>query len=158
MNNFLKIIKKHKIFWGIVLILFAIFAFESGIVVYKSWNDTQKIKRLAEDLEKYERDLEAKKTADTIGGNTPQETLNMFIKAVEAGNYELASKYMVIEEQEKWKEDLSTAKNVDFLLNNLKEGLMKEGEYSFNKNKYFLHNPLTSFTLYPSGNWKIEKI
>ncbi|MDP1706781.1 MAG: hypothetical protein Q8L36_03095 [bacterium] len=37
---------------------------------------------------------------DTYGGKTPQETLNMFIEALKAGDTELASKYFVLTEKE----------------------------------------------------------
>lgn len=36
---------------------------------------------------------------DFTGGDTPKETVNLFIAAVRAGDYDLASKYYVIKEQ-----------------------------------------------------------
>jgi hypothetical protein len=44
--------------------------------------------------------LEAAYKADTYGGATPEETLKLFIDALEKKDYELASKYFVVEEQE----------------------------------------------------------
>lgn len=43
--------------------------------------------------------LEAAYKADTYGGATPEETLKLFIDALEKKDYELASKYFVVEEQ-----------------------------------------------------------
>jgi hypothetical protein len=50
-------------------------------------------------LQKKESDLEASYKADTYGGETPEETLRFFIDALEKKDYELASKYFVVEEQ-----------------------------------------------------------
>ena len=44
-------------------------------------------------------------TEDTYGGKTPQETLNLFIVALKAGDVELASKYFMLDDnlsREKW--------------------------------------------------------
>jgi len=40
---------------------------------------------------------------DFVGGNTPEETIDLFIDALKKGDYELASKYFVIDEQGRWK-------------------------------------------------------
>lgn len=40
---------------------------------------------------------------DYIGGDTPEQTVDLFIAALKKGDYGLASKYFVISEQEKWK-------------------------------------------------------
>jgi len=37
---------------------------------------------------------------DTYGGETPEETLELFISALEKGDVELASKYFVLDKQE----------------------------------------------------------
>lgn len=43
--------------------------------------------------------LEAKYKSDTYGGDTPEETLRLFVEALEKGNFELAAKYYVPERQ-----------------------------------------------------------
>lgn len=43
--------------------------------------------------------LEARYRADTYGGDTPEETLRLFVEALEAKDYELAAKYFVPENQ-----------------------------------------------------------
>lgn len=57
------------------------------------------MERTAEMWRKAEQELHQMQLADTYGGKTPQETLRMYIEAVEKGDYELASKYFVIENQ-----------------------------------------------------------
>src|SRR3989338_7176316 len=57
---------------------------------------------------RYYADLEKQYAEDTFGGKTPEETLQLFIDALKAGNIELASKYFVKEEQEKWLKNLTT--------------------------------------------------
>lgn len=43
---------------------------------------------------------------DTYGGKTPEETYQMFLTALKAKDIELASKYFVLEEQERYKQAL----------------------------------------------------
>lgn len=43
--------------------------------------------------------LEAQYRADTYGGTTPEETLRLFIEALEKKDYILASKYFLVEER-----------------------------------------------------------
>lgn len=154
--------KSHKIFWTIVIILFILFLAELGLRYYEKWQGVRQVEELARELERIESEREAIKTADTIGGKTPQETLRMFISAVEAGDYELASKYFVVEEQEKWKKELNEIKvkdNLETFLGPLVEARISQGEYSKSKDTHSIHKPvLISFVKYPSGNWKIEEI
>lgn len=46
---------------------------------------------------------------DKIGGDTPEQTVDLFIEALKKGDYELASKYFVIDEQEKWRKMFNEA-------------------------------------------------
>ena len=151
--------KSNKIFWGIGIFCVAIFLFLVGFGYYQQWKGEKQVEKLANALKQMKEEIYNKKAADTIGGKTPQETLDLFIAAVEKGDYELASKYFVIEKQEQWKEDLSTAKNVDELLYDLKNAQKSEGSYSMDEKSYVIRRPiLVSFALYPFGNWKIEEI
>ncbi len=52
------------------------------------------------------KDLERQYAEDPYGGDTPEETLRLFIDALKAGDMELASKYFVLDKQEQWKNDL----------------------------------------------------
>jgi hypothetical protein len=154
--------KSSKIFWGIGLFFVAVFLFLEGYYYYDQWRGERRVEELARALQKWEQEIYNKKAADKIGGKTPSETLQMFIAAVEKGDYELASKYFVIEKQEKWKKELQGIidyKKSDIFLNPIKEAQNNLGEYSQKKDTYSIHKPiLVSFILYPSSNWKIEEI
>ncbi|MEK7480570.1 MAG: hypothetical protein AAB604_00520, partial [Patescibacteria group bacterium] len=65
----------------------------------------------------YYEDLAQRYTEDTFGGATPEETLELFIAALEAGNIDLASKYFVAEKQEEWKKNLENIKANNVLEN-----------------------------------------
>ena len=52
-------------------------------------------------LVKYFEDIEEEYRNDMYGGATPEETLQLFIAALEAGDIELASKYFLPDEREK---------------------------------------------------------
>ena len=151
--------KSNKIFWGIGLFFVALFIAVEGYSYYDQWRGEKRVEELAQLLTKIEKDAFDKKAADKIGGKTPQETLDLFIKAVESGDYELASKYFVVEKQKEWKENLNTAKNIDEFLQIIKNTKQSEGEYSEDKKTYSIYKPTSiDFILYPSGNWKIEEI
>lgn len=70
-----------------------IFAYLKIIGPYAS---EMKYKKFLEDyLKSYKEDV--------IGGNTPEETIDLFIDALKKGDYELASKYFTVEQQEIWR-------------------------------------------------------
>ena len=151
--------KRSKIFWIILIILFVLMLTELGLRYYDRWHGQKRVEELARELERIESERTAALAADTIGGETPQETLRMFIDAVEAGDYELASKYFVIEKQEEWRNHLESSKNLEELLALLKESMNSSGEYSLTEKLFSVYEPIVvDFILYPSGNWKIEEI
>ncbi|MBI2039019.1 MAG: hypothetical protein HYT22_01935 [Candidatus Niyogibacteria bacterium] len=47
-------------------------------------------------------ELERLYAEDTYGGQTPEETLQLFIDALKAGDIELASRYFIVDKQEEW--------------------------------------------------------
>lgn len=53
--------------------------------------------------------LEAQYKTDTYGGATPEETLRLFVEALEKRDYELAAKYFVPEERENFAKDVLKA-------------------------------------------------
>ncbi len=154
--------KSSKIFWGIGIFFVALFILAEGWYYYDKWQGEKRVEKLAQALEEIQKEYLDRKTADKIGGKTPQETLDMFISAVEKGDYDLASKYFVIEKQDEWKKELIDIKNknkMNVFLPPIQEAKNSQGEYSEKKDTYSIHNPiLVSFILYPSGNWKIEEI
>lgn len=64
--------------------------------------------RYEEALQKHNDEMRARYTADIDGGKTPEETIELFITALKAGDIEQASKYYVLEKQE---EELVHLKN-----------------------------------------------
>lgn len=114
----------------------------------KEWNDYLE--------EKYNKIKD-----DTYGGETPYETLEMYIDAVESEDYELASKYFTIENREEELESLNTApqKNVDMSVELLKDSLEEKGSYNLEKTSFVIRKPLlVEFVKYPSNVWKIREI
>jgi len=154
--------KSNKIFWSIGIFCVAVFLLIEGWNYYSQWKGEKRIDELAQELRRLDREYYERKATDKIGGKTPQETLDLFIQAVEKGDYELASKYFVVGEQGKWRKDLEEvgmAKKLDTLLDPLKQVNILKGSYSSDKKEFVVRKPiLVSFILYPSGNWKIEEI
>src|SRR3989344_4079216 len=60
-------------------------------------------------LIKYFEDIQEEYRNDTYGGATPEETLQLFIAALEAEDIELASKYFLPDEREEMKSYLLRA-------------------------------------------------
>lgn len=121
----------------------------------------KRVERLAEELKKIEQEDYERAMADTYGGKTPQETLQMYIDAVEKGDYELASKYFVLSGQETEMQNLSNIakENITTLVSLLKQSLETSGSYSEDGSSYAIRRPiLVRFVLYPNGIWKILEI
>jgi len=116
---------------------------------------------MAEAFQKAEQELYQKMMADTYGGKTPQETLELFIAAVEKGDYELASKYFVKSKQEEELRALQAAEkaDIDNVIKLMKETENDSGSYSADRKTFIVRKPiLTEYTFYPSGIWKIVEI
>lgn len=139
------------VFWGVIF----------GTVRYNRWRAEEGVRKTAEALERFAKEDFDRAMADTVGGKTPQETLDLFIAAVESGDYELASKYFIGDKQEAEFEDLEKSdrkniKNALFLLQKIKEG---DGIYSFDEQEYSVDEPIyIRFKVYPNGIWKIIEI
>lgn len=126
--------------WSAVFLLAALAAFVIwGLIKTGPWLRSFQEKRLAE------KDLGEQYKNDKYGGRTPQETLNMFLLALENGDIELASKYFVIEKQGAWAKTLNLYKTQN-LLGSFGQELKSE--------------PIDTsmFKLYPSGAWKIREL
>jgi len=98
-------------FWVLVLMILLVGGGYSVWNKYFSFNPTKV-------LEQAEQDYIAAMTADTYGGKTPQETLDMFVEALRTGDIELASKYFLLDEnlsREEWVARLVDIENDGFL-------------------------------------------
>ena len=158
---FLRIIRSFVfIIISVVILGGGFFAGIYSYDYYWQWQNRQDLRNLVKSYEQAQKDEEARKMADTFGGKTPQETLQMFIDAVEAGDYELASKYFVEGKREEWKgELLLTNRNnsIEDFLESVKESLNDLKEiYS---GTYIANNPVyIEVILYPNGIWKLTEI
>ena len=99
---------------------------------------------MAEALKKAEQEDYKRAMADTYGGKTPQETLQMYIDAVEKGDYELASKYFIGDNQEKELRsfDGATKEFIKNYLNLLNEAIKNQGNYSWDKTYFSINKPI----------------
>jgi len=109
--------KKIKFIIWFVILLFGVMTVVNLVLFgwYKltQYINTKKVQQLAEELKKQEEEQYQKAMADTYGGKTPQETLKMYIDAVQKGDYELASKYFIESKREKEKQSLLNSKKED---------------------------------------------
>ena len=84
--------KVKKIWWGVVAVIVVIICwFWFGQRVFIHWQQQRIIAGLEKVKDQYKQ--------DQYGGATPEETLQMFIKAFKARDLTLASKYFVPEKQ-----------------------------------------------------------
>jgi len=108
---------------------------------------------------------------DTYGGKTPQETLNMFVVALRAGDVELASKYFMLNTggkiDEKWINGLKKTKEegkllevTDLLSKALPAGSSMKGYFGFEirDNAGNLLNDINLELNEYSGIWKIRSL
>ena len=119
------------------------------------------------EIARYMERLEEAYKNDTYGGDTPEETLNLFIAALKAGDTDLAAKYFLLEEQEKMKGELRISKQnnvLPLLIGDLeKERIGKDlykGSFRF-RTKATAEEPSFSFDLIQNPytkKWKIESL
>lgn len=144
----------------LAIILFAFAAF-IGLRLYDRWRGEQAVEQLADALKKAEDEAYARAMADTYGGKTPQETLAMYIAAVEKGDHELASKYFIEKNRERELKSFNgaTEKFIREYLGLLKEAVKNEGSYTADKKYFSIDKPIgVRGMLYPNGIWKIIEI
>ncbi len=157
--------EKRGKYWKFAVGLVALVLLALGAFVAARYYGRLEEQRAANDatqsLQKEIADYNARLALDTYGGKTPQETLQLYVDAVEKGNYVLASKYFIGDNQEKELSSLqnSPKENTQNVLRLLKTDLQSEGSFSENKDTYGIEKPLfVDFRLYPNGIWKIIEI
>lgn len=154
---FIKQNLKKSIYIAIGIIVFGFLS-----IYFLGWYGDWKFNR---DLEIIKGEMERPYLEDTYGGKTPKETLKMFITAIEKEDFDLASKYFVIERQEEWRIELIEIKNAnkmqEFLkpiLNEIDSLELKEPKLETQENYISGSMVLFEFVKYPQGNWKIKEI
>ncbi|MBI4134773.1 MAG: hypothetical protein HY471_01540 [Candidatus Sungbacteria bacterium] len=132
------------------LVLFALDYYE-----YRKSPEYQALKQYKEWEESYRN--------DPYGGSTPEETLQLFIDALKKGDIELASKYFIIDEQEKWIVNLKQIQEknlLDEMIRDLKREKSKheigDGQVSFDIANDQSQGALTILLgRGPNNRWKI---
>src|SRR3989344_8812900 len=114
--------KNYRIFAAVFLILVILLG------AYFVWSryfspEAKRREEATRNVEKFMKanaDFEAVMRADTYGGKTPQETLDMFIDALKKGDIDLAAKYFELETnmndknyltRKKWEDGLKATKD-----------------------------------------------
>lgn len=102
---------------------------------------------------------------DPYGGETPEETLALFIDALKKGDTELAAKYFVLEKQEEWRADLSQIKEKGLLdemvgdLSRLKKSKETIDESFFTAtNEENIVSVLVNMRKHVNGKWKLADL
>jgi len=116
--------------------------------------------------QEWEQTYEAAMRADTYGGSTPQETLDLFVAALEQGDLELASKYFVLEENGERDpiflsnlKDLDASEKIPEILEVIKSAIYDTAS-SYSSAAWFKssqHGILLKLNKY-SNVWKIESL
>ena len=94
--------------------------------------------RKAREANDYLERLQAEYKSDTYGGQTPEETLALFIAALEKGDIELASKYFLPEDREEIMNDIKSAKEVGRLNQSIERFKDLNLETKDNKKAFFI--------------------
>ncbi len=158
-------------FFGVIIGVFVLYtAGYWAVYYYKQWQGQKAVQKLAEELEKIKKEKYEQAMADTYGGKTPQETLQMFIGAVEKGDYDLASKYFIEKYQEKELNFLKSLNNdqLNWFLTKMLKGAIKGSIENLGDEEFYTirvpadkpntYYAVINFSKYPNGIWKIIKI
>jgi hypothetical protein len=132
--------------------------------IYEFRKGEQWVRDVAEGLKQFEREQYDRAMADTYGGKTPEATLQMYIAAVEKGDYELASKLYILENQNTELAEFNAARGtpveqITKYLNSLKDISKLGGNYSSSGNLFTFNGAVhVQLQRYPNGIWKIIEI
>lgn len=145
-------------FWSLLVVVVLLVLI--GYPAFVKWRGEQRVEALKQAVDKMTADAQ-KEELDNYGGKTPQETLQMYIDAVEKGDYTLASKYFIKNKQDEEVKTLSISskENIQKLIGYIKEDLKSEGSSSFDGKEFYFEKPLyIHFKQLSSGIWKIIEI
>jgi len=158
--------KFTAMFCGIIIGILVLYIIGDWAWRAYQWRQSEKIGKAAEEsIKRWQQQDYEKAMADTYGGKTPQETLQMYIDAVEKGDYELASKYFIGDNQEgvlKEIRALLDKNNINWFLDIIKnaepdgdiiDGFFRMKSKTEDNIYYFIR-----FTKYPNNIWKIIEI
>jgi len=155
----------HAVIW-IVLILILIwscFALVSALRL--RWTQQAALNNIVHamvaSIDQEEAEYQARVAADTVGGKTPEETLQLYIFSAENRDYRTASKYFIEERQDAEYRKLKEASEIETqgTLDILKQALDSKGHPGADGKEFVIVSPiLISFRYYPSDIWKLVLI
>jgi hypothetical protein len=156
------LIPKRK-FWkfaiAIVGIILFSFAAIVGIAIFEQWRWERRVESAREMMKQTIDKIYQEQLADNIGGKTPQETLRLYIEALERGDYELASKYWIDYKREEHIRELRAIPNIKKYIKLLREVLRGTCGTGPDERYCRFEEPfVVRMGLYPSGVWKILDI
>jgi len=170
--------KTRKTYWKFIVIFLMIIVITGGgfFVWERYFSQQAEINRQTQkNYEKYlewERNYEKAMREDIYGGKTPEETLQMFIEALKKEDIELASRYFMLDENnkinQKWIDGLKKTKEdggLEEMINLLykakpdMESRSSEEDFKFavyenNKLKAYVNLEFNTY----SNIWKIESL
>ena len=112
------------------------------------------------------KNLEKQYAEDPYGGDTPEETLRLFVDALKTRDTELAAKYFVLDKQQEWREDLAKIEEKGLLDEMVRDVVgLKKTKQTEEETFYTLADSnktvLAEMILYKnkiSGKWKISEL
>ena len=115
-----------------LLVVLVILAIVLGFFYWRTiWKNKDEVEiRGDAAAEEFVKNYEEAMGADTYGGKTPEETLNLFVEALKKEDVELASKYFLLDDEgkrDKWVEYLQGVKDKG-LMKQMAEDIEKEAK------------------------------
>ncbi len=115
-----------------------------------------------QEIEKIKKEI----ADDPYGGDTPEQTLRLFIDALKQGDTNLAAKYFVYDKQEEWKMDLAKIEEKGLLDEMVKDLERVKYKYDISENTigFDIANDQKeailsiTITLTPNNKWKIKDL
>ncbi len=164
--------KLRRIIISVLVIFFTLF-----ISVYaRWWYENYKVEQERQENFELAQEtlsrLEEEARNDTYGGKTPEDTLQLFIEALENEDFDLASKYFVLDvasqtTRAEWKEGFEQSRRenrlqqiIDLVLNAKPAGSSIEGYFGFeirDEDGGLVGDINMNFNEY-SGVWKIQSL
>ncbi|MBI2022986.1 hypothetical protein HYT01_00275 [Candidatus Giovannonibacteria bacterium] len=156
----------NKHFWKFFGMLLGLIVLGLAVIFAVDYYNLKGPRDDARRAEELQKELEQKYMADTYGGKTPEETLQLFIDALKAGDTDLAAKYFIIDDQEKWKENLKKIKDnnkLTLMVSDLNRPKEKKalGDSRFT---FYIYNDVNQLALAidiamgSNGVWKIVEL
>jgi FtsZ-interacting cell division protein ZipA len=146
---------------GFLAIMVMVFVALWGMARYERYTGEQQEQKFADAVKQLQQDDADASTLDTYGGKTPQETLQMYITALQSHDFALAAKYFINDNQAKeavkWN-DVPESRIISIIAD-LSTTLKGKEDCDAQRSECVFHNPiLVDLRVYPNGIWKLIEI